>query len=219
MIKQQIVKNIKKRLLAIPSLWNGKKAIIEMKNHNYPHWKQMEWIGFYFQYLCQRCLSKEMKIPGPKYNRVEFDGFLNIPWDFKAHPINDSQNKIKLEFIVNDRSGIENAIKEYGFVGLILAIGKAEYNDINRNFQCWHKELKGGLSKYEMERINRGAPSRLRKVAFRLEKILLVLIDENILKTSKSFQEGFRNSNGNLRNSKITLNLKDIEPIEIIKFN
>lgn len=219
MINKKNIKNIKKILSEVCFFWDGKKSILEMKSDNYPHWRQMEWIGFYFQYLCTKFLSKEMSIPGPKYDRVEFDGFLGIPWDFKVHPVNDSKQKIKTEIIVNDRMGIEKAIREYGMVGLILAIGKAEYNDIDRNFQSWHKKLKGGLSKYEIERINRGASSRLRKVSFSLEKIMFVLVDKEMLQKAKSFQSGFRNSNGNLRNPKITINLMDIKPVEIINFN
>ena len=32
------------KLKKIPKFWNGRKAILEMKMNNYPHWKQMEWI-------------------------------------------------------------------------------------------------------------------------------------------------------------------------------
>ena len=43
----------------------------------------MEWIGFYFQFLCERYLSSILEISGPKYGKVEFDAFKNIPWDFR----------------------------------------------------------------------------------------------------------------------------------------
>ena len=33
-----------------------------------------------------------MKIPGPKYRNTEFDGFKEIPWDFKAYTINTSSH-------------------------------------------------------------------------------------------------------------------------------
>ena len=39
--------------------------------------------------MCETILSEDefMDIPGPKYGKVEFDGFKSIPWDFKAHSI------------------------------------------------------------------------------------------------------------------------------------
>ena len=41
-----IAKQIGEGLKNIPTMWDGKKAILEMKENEYPHWKQMEWIGF-----------------------------------------------------------------------------------------------------------------------------------------------------------------------------
>lgn len=122
-------------LKKIPQVWNGKKAILEMKNADFPHWKQMEWIGFCFQFLCEKYLSKVAEIPGSKYGNVTFDGFNVIPWNFKAHAMNTSSHQI----IVNDSEATASAIKDYGQVGLILAIGKVVCNDANRRFQKWQK--------------------------------------------------------------------------------
>jgi len=209
----QISKQIGEQIRNIPKIWDGKKAIVEMKESGYSHWKQMEWIGFYFQFLCEKYLSSVMDIPGPKYGRVEFDAFKNIPWDFKAHATNTSSHKI----IVNDSEATANGIKDYGAVGLILAIGNVLYNDENRTFQKWHEKLKGGKSKYETERIKRGAWSRLRKVSFDLQQISFIKITDSTLVKCGSFQKDFRNSDGNPRRSKILLDLEKIDD-ELIYF-
>ena len=39
------------KLIDIPKYWDGRESILEMKESGYPQWKQMEWIGFYFQTL------------------------------------------------------------------------------------------------------------------------------------------------------------------------
>lgn len=197
----------------IPRIWDGKKAISEMKKANFSHWKQMEWIGFYFQFLCEKYLSEFIEIPGSKYGRVEFDGFKIIPWDFKAHAINTSSHQI----IVNDSEAIAKGIKDYGAVGLILALGEVVYNDKRRTFQQWHEKLKGGLSKYSKERIKRGAWSRLRKVSFNLQQISFIKITDNTLIKCGSFQRDFRNSGGQPRREKVLLNLEDINE-ELIHF-
>ncbi len=200
-------------LKRIPKNWDGKTSILEMKDAGYNQWRQMEWIGFYFQFLCEKFLKNILTIPGPGYGNVTFDGFREIPWDFKAHAINTSSHQI----IVNDSEATANAIKDYGGVGLILAMGEVKYNDNKRTFQKWHEELKGGQSKYELERINRGAWSRLRKVEFNLKQISFIKIDDTVLIKCGSFQRDFRNSNGRPRREKILLDLEKLDE-EIVYF-
>jgi len=209
----KIAKEISRCLRRIPVFWDGKKSILEMKNAGYNQWRQMEWIGWYFQFLCEKFLKNKMKIPGPKYGNMEFDAFKRIPWDFKTHVMNTSSHKI----IVNDSEAISRGIKEFGGVGLILAIGKVKYNDEKRSFQKWHEKLKGGKSRYELERIKRGAWSRLRKVEFKLEQISFIRIDDSLLVKCGSFQRDFRNANGTPRREKVLLDLEKLDE-EIIFF-
>jgi len=206
-------KQIGEILKRIPKLWDGRKSILKMKKANFPHWKQMEWIGFYFQFLCEKYLSGIMEIPGPKYGKVEFDGFKNIPWDFKAHAMNTSSHQV----IVNDSEATANGIKDYGAVGLVLALGKVLYNDEDRTFQKWHEALKGGKSKYEIERIKRGAWSRLRKVSFDLQQISFIRITDDTLIKCGSFQRDFRNAGGQPRREKVLLDLEKIDE-ELVYF-
>lgn len=218
MISIKLIEKLEELLSKFPTVWDGRDAILEMKNKDYAHWKQMEWIGFYFQFLCDTKLPPLIKIPGPKFGRVEFDGFSEIPWDFKAHPSRNAKGKNNDSVIVNDQLAIKAAIKQFGTAGLILAIGDAEYNDIDREFQLWHKEMKGGLSNYEKKRLLRDAPSRLRKTSFQLTEIDLILLDSDIVENLGSFQEGFRNSDGSPRNAKVLLDITSVKPIKIIKF-
>ncbi len=218
MISKKLITELEKLLAKMPAMWDGRKAILEMRDAGYAHWKQMEWIGFYFQFLCDTKLTSVLEIPGPKYGRVEFDGFSEIPWDFKAHPDKNATGQENKSVIVNDRLAIVAAIKQFGGAGLILAIGDAVYNDQDRSFQIWHQELKGGLSNYEKERILRKAPSRLRKTSFKLKEIRLILLDDKAVQGLGSFQEGFRNSDGSPRNAKVLLGLDEVIPVSIIKF-
>ena len=190
---EEIIKRLK-----IPPVWKGKDAIVEMKENNYPHWRQLEWMGFIFQYLCEKHLADIFEFQQPRYGNVSFDGLYKIPFDFKAHAINTSSHQI----IVNDSEAIGNAIKEYGSVGLILALGQVEYNDEERTFQKWHDELKGGISEYTKARIKRGAWSRLRKFTFDLKQISLIEITDKTLVKCGSFQANFRNSDGSPRRKK-----------------
>jgi hypothetical protein len=209
----RISKQIGKVLKKISKRWDGRKSILAMQKSDFPHWKQMEWTGFYFQFLCEKYLSDIMDIPGPRYGNVSFDSFKHIPWDFKAHAMNTSSHQV----IVNDSQATANAIKDYGKVGLILAIGKVLYNDEDRTFQKWHERLKGGKSEYELERIKRGAWSRLRKVSFNLQQISFIKITDDTLVKCGSFQTDFRNANGKPRRSKVLIDLEKIDK-ELVYF-
>ncbi|MBU5575111.1 MAG: hypothetical protein KQA40_01430, partial [Candidatus Aenigmarchaeota archaeon] len=72
-------------------------------------------------------------------------------------------------------------------------------------------------SNYELERIKRGAWSRLRKVEFNLKQISFIKIDDSVLIKCGSFQRDFRNSNGRPRQEKVLLDLEKLDE-EIIYF-
>ena len=201
---EKIAKKLAGSLKKIPREWDGKEAILEMKENGSRHWKQMEWMGFYFEFLCEKFLPEE----GEKvsYGKVVFDGFFEVPWDYKAHAINTSSHDV----VMNSREAVENAIADYGSIGIIVAIGDVEYNDEDGTFKKWHSKLKGGKSKFEKERIKRRSWSRLRKVAFSLKEIVFVRIDKKVLENAGSFQKGFRNADGKLRQEKIRINLEDL---------
>jgi hypothetical protein len=204
----------------MPRHWDAKEAIMEMKNSGDKQWRQMEWIGFYFQYLCEKRLKSIMQLQQPRYGKTSFDGFLSCAWDFKVHPKKNSKGQIISSVIINDTEATLKAIDQFGSVGLLLAAGNAKYNDEDRSLQAWHKNLKGGLSKYENQRILRDAPSRLRKVSFDLEEILFIKIDTDTLKKTGEFQKGFRNSDGSPRRVKILLDLNTLttEIVSSIKY-
>ncbi len=213
MIKKETIKTISETLKELPKRWDGKKAILEMKNNNFNQWKQMEWIGFYFEFLCQKYLKEIMKFHKIKYGNTSFDGFLEVPFDFKSHAINTEKHDV----VINDTEAITKAIEEYNYVITIIALGEVEYNDKDRSFQKWHEKIKGGKSKYELERIKRGAWSRLRKTKFNIQELIFVKINKGTLEKSGSFQKDFRNADGSLRRSKVMINLEKLDDEEIIK--
>jgi hypothetical protein len=192
------------KLKDILQIWDGKSAILKLKAANY-QWRQMEWIGWYFEHLCRTQLKEIMSIPGPRHGNVGFDGLTEIPWDFKAHS-EQAGNQV----IVNDTEATEWAIENYGAVGLILAHGSVMYDE-DGSFKIWHDELKGMRSDYEETRIREGRPSRRRKTRFDLKKIDIIRLDTS----NARFQEGMRNADGSPRRPKVLLNLRDIGPMVV----
>lgn len=204
--KSELEQILSELLPNIPDSISGKEAILQMKSEGSPNWKQMEWIGFWFEHLVSRHLlpagnDRELS----KHGKTTFDLRRQYIWDLKSHP---NQSK---SLILNDRSAIEECLKEEAGLGFIILSGDVEY-DKTGEFKKWHDALKGGTSAYEKSRILRNAPSRRRKVNFtptsvdaywfskvsEIEKCLM----EGIL---SEFQTGMRNSNGKSRKPKIMI--------------
>lgn len=199
------------KLSNFPFHWDGKDCILELKKADF-QWKQMEWMGFYFEYLCNIRLQPPFEIPGPKYGRVKFDAFWNFPWDFKAHSATNRVGAKQHQVIVNDKTAIHSALAEYGKFGLIVAICEAKFNDEDRAFKVWHDELKGEQSDYERDRIQRGAPSRYRKVSLDVCRYSVFVLDSDSLAVLRSLNQG-RNSNANPRKPKYQIDLRKMKPV------
>ena len=206
---KNLAEKINNRLLHIPKKWDGENAILDMKRGCSPNWKQMEWIGFYFEFLSEkRLVSIDFNNINKKF--LVFDGFYKIPWDLKAHSIYDKNGKKNNKVILNHRDAVNEAIKEHKDMGIIIAMGTAIY-DRGGKFKRYHDTLKGDTSSYEKKRIKRDAPSRMRKYSFSLRQIAYIKINKELFDNSGVFQKGFMNSNGKERGGKVLLNLKDLE--------
>jgi hypothetical protein len=166
----------KSALATLPTDWEGKAAILELKAAN-NNWRQMEWWAFYFEYLCFPRLMHEFTIPGDRFASVTFDLKRSVNWDLKSKAIKSDDKRA----ILNDRAAMEESIRRYGEHGAIIALCDVEYDDDNRTFQKWHTELKGGMSAYEQTRIKRTAVSRYRKTRAHLMELLLLRFDADAL--------------------------------------
>lgn len=209
MISQNIVDIVEKLQNAsrnMPKVWDGRSAILEMKEGGSRQWRQMEWMGFYFEFLCETRFEGIIDIPGKKYGNTTFDAFREISWDFKAHAANTTRHDV----VTNDVEAIKNTLNDYEYYGIILAIGEVEYNDEKRTFKQWHDQLKEGVSKYETNRINRGAMSRRRKTEFVLSEIHFICLNSETLDQCSSLYHQGRNSNGKPRPPKFNVNIQKI---------
>ncbi len=220
MLEREMNEIFEKLSKNLPDFWDGKECIEYMKKKGCRNWKQMEWIGFYFQFMCEKILSKNdfMQVPGPKYGNVEFDGFKTIPWDFKAHSINKNKSD-NGKIPTNGSAESIKAIEEYGTIGFIIISGDSDFDDENQTFKKWHDIFKGGTSSYEKERIRRKAPSRKRKTNFTPKELIFVFVDKNNIQSCGKFQAKFRNADGSARNPKLMLDVKNNLSLKIQRFN
>lgn len=205
------IASAKQALQCLPIEWEGKESVLALKDADY-NWKQMEWWAFYFELLCRTRLNGVFEIPGDRYYSVRFDAKKTINWDFKAKAIKSDDHRA----ILNDCAAMDNAVKTYGQHGLIIALCDVEYNDNDRSFQRWHESLKGGKSKYEIQREKRTSISRYRKTRARLTEILFLIVNSTNIKLLEIHHQG-RNSNGKPRPPKYMLNFDTLQDFVVDK--
>lgn len=208
------VQSLKKFLSKLPTKWVGKKSVLELKEANF-NWRQMEWWGFYFEYLCYQRLGGTFTIPGDRYGKAKtacFDIKGSINWDLKAKAIKSDDHRS----ILNDTEAMNLSVKKYGAHGLVIALCDVEYNDVNRSFQKWHQELKGGKSKYEINREQRTSVSRYRKTKAELQEILFLVVTSKNISSLGIHHQG-RNSNGKPRPPKYMLDYDLLEKFLVDK--
>lgn len=205
MVEKKIVDTVEKLRLAsqnMPKVWDGKESILEMKNADYKRWRQIEWLESYFKFLCQKHFGGIINIPGQKYSNMRFDAFREISWDFKVQAANTTIYNI----IASGTEAIADTISNYGYYGMILAIGSVEYNDKEKTFKKWHDELRKEIYQYDTNRINRGVMSRTSKAAFVLEEIHFICFNSKALhKCCGMLQDSFGNTGSSKPKPKETI--------------
>jgi hypothetical protein len=195
----------------LPKRIDGKEAILELKRIDY-NWRQMEWIGWYFEHILFTTIIEALGgTGGPTFGNTAIDYKKKYVWDFKAHPILTPKGTKNDTMILNDKEAMDLCIQKYHGIGFIVIYGNAIF-DQTGEFKAWHDALKGGHSDYEKERIKRGAPSRIRKSAFEIDHIeALFFNNSEVLNRGVSdcwisfFQEGMRNADGSPRRSKYAI--------------
>ena len=210
MLEKQIVNMVGKLRLAsqnMPKIWDGRKCILEMKDAGFKEWQQIEWLDPYFKFLCQKHFDGIIDMPGKKYGITEFDAFCEISWDFKLQAVNTTTYSI----IANNVDAIVKIINDSRYYGMILAIGEVEYNDQEKTFKKWQNQLTLQQYQHDTNRINRGAMSRYRKIAFLLSEIHFICLNSKTLnQCSVLFQTGFGNADSNSRHTKIMIDIRNI---------
>lgn len=188
---------------------DGRGAILEMKNNNFPGWQELEWAGYHTKYLIQKECELKISDKVQPYDLDKKRHFVkgNFVWDARFNA--EDSNYVPL----GDVTEYDDIIKRNNGIG-ILAVESAVSCDRDGDFRRWHEEQKGGSSVYTLTREMEGRPVRLRKTAYMITKVLAYFFPADIWKNgidegwiSDKFQRTMRNADGSPRNPKYRLNL------------
>lgn len=198
----------------LPIDLDGEEAISWMMENGSKNWRQMEWIGWFYEERTRETLISSLGgSPGMTFGNTSFDYYLDgRHYDFKAHCLYNPHGAKNNDVIVNDCEAFNQAA-ENGGITLVLLMGEASFDD-DGSFKKWHDALKGKPSKYVLEGNQTGRSSRTRKSAFQLTEIQIIEFND-ISDVQHGLDSGWlkvtsqgRNSNGKPRPPKYTLCLK-----------
>lgn len=197
----------------LPRFWDGKTAILEMKSAGFNQWKQMEWPGFYLEFLSRQILPRIFGKQSDLFGNTRFDGFLGVPWDLKCKGLTDPGGNQTTTMYLNDERATIDAIDRFGMTLLVVVFGEYTFDDENQTFYSWHESIKGPKSNYQLADPNR--KSRRRKVGFSPNGLnLYVFTHEHIRNQANGFElrsQG-KNSNGKPRPYKYLLDVAKFQP-------
>lgn len=102
---------------AVPDHWDGRQAVIEMRDAEFSQWRQTEWPGFYFEFKGIPAMVDAFGGGPRQVGAVRFDYALEHLWDLKCHA-----NSARSLAPLNDQASMLAAIAE-GALGLIVLSG------------------------------------------------------------------------------------------------
>ena len=177
------------------------KTSSEEFNHalnNYLHWRQMEWVEAYFNFLCEEKLSDLLKFPELAYSQMHFPALIEIPWIFKSYIQNTGNSKI----ILSDALLVIQALTSYHEIGVIIASGLIRYPEEKKE-EASHF----GKNKEEIKTVMK---EMRQHSEFILKEIHFVPVSYDFLETCETFQPKEVKSEESLR-EKIVLEIPKIK--------
>ncbi|MDM8085144.1 hypothetical protein QUV83_10240 [Cellulomonas cellasea] len=174
----------------LPSHWDGREAVLEMRESGSTQWRQMEWAGFYFEEKVREVLNEAYPTPpvgGPqvRFGSTVFDyASATRVWDAKAHtamrvmlpdgePYRDSGDAVCW---LNDARAMRECVELQG-LGFLVAEGLSGF-DTTGEFKDWHKDLGNRAGRKVREYVPSTGRSRPRKASFTPLELRAVWIED-----------------------------------------
>ncbi len=148
---------------AIDATWDGRRCVEAMRDAEFRHWRQTEWIGWHFEYVGIAALVNAFGGGPKRVLNTSFDYCLRTTWDLKAHSTGRENAAI-----LNDLDAIEAGLTEPRGLGFIVLTGDPDYSD-SIAFDTWHRARRGAGPSHERSRALKSGFTPLRLDAYHLQ--------------------------------------------------
>ncbi|WP_264028985.1 hypothetical protein [Cellulosimicrobium sp. SH8] len=134
----------------LPSHWDGRACVQEMRREEFAGWRQSEWPGWYAEFKGFPVLNEAFPMPetgGPRrrFGNTVFDYALGRVWDLKAHTETkrfvpgDTNAPGGTVIILNDAEAALECIGSQG-LGFLIISGRSIFDD-DGAFDDWHRDF------------------------------------------------------------------------------
>lgn len=201
--------------------WNGIDCYKEMIDNNFNNAYQAEWAGFYLEYKFSNFLksnqeykkycvyiSDEDEIQNKTKDSIDLDLWFDDQkyyGDLKTHDIDQN-------LLGNDKKSILNAIELYNKVWYVVFSHRTiKDKNLGEVTEFWNIELNKRFKETRVGKIKK-LDSYLSKMknSVKLDNFTILEINKFNQQYLKDFNQG-KNSNNNIRNTKISIKKADIE--------
>ena len=178
------------------------------------NWRQMEWFGWYSEFLANRLTSisrsrRRFATGGGSWMNFDYE-YDSMLFDLKASASSGGKT------ITNDLHAISEAVTLDGAMTFVVVHG-APVMDDDGSFMQWHDALKGKQTAYAQANRANGRPRRLRKAAIVLDAVKIYRLDANAVADMPVMRQG-RNENGRPRPVKMLLDESLASPVAVARF-
>lgn len=178
------------------------EAITEMHQNGFRNWQQTEWAGWYFEYIFNKFIKESKLDKHIKYGPPSGPLKVNLDLWF---PMNDFYGDLKAhsedspDIMGNDIETVRLVVNAYSRLWYVV---------------CEHetsKDINSAASQQRIDYINsvtgeqKTLPRRDIKASVKFTKLIILEINPNNLPHFKTTQEGWTNSDGNVRAPKISI--------------
>lgn len=181
---------------AVSGAWDGRRCVETMRDAEFRHWRQTEWIGWYFEYVGIAALVNAFGGAPRRVLNTSFDYSLRTMWDLKAHTTGGENAAI-----LNALDAIEAGLAEPGGLGFIVLTGEPDYSD--STFDAWHRGQRGAGPAHERSRSLKSAFTPRRLDAYHLEDATALAVARE--RGELSIMAQGRQPDGSLRKPKLKL--------------
>lgn len=148
---------------AIDTTWDGRRCVETMRDSEFRHWRQTEWIGWHFEYVGIAALVNAFGGGPRRIRNTSFDYSLRTTWDLKAHSTGGENAAI-----LNDLDAIEAGLTEPSGLGFIVLTGDPDFSGSGA-FDAWHRAQRGAGPAHERSRELKSGFTPLRLDAYHLK--------------------------------------------------
>lgn len=186
---------------AISTCWDARECVEKMREADFAHWKQTEWIGWQLEFVGIPALVNAFGGGPRKVLNTSFDYGLRSTWDLKARSEGKGPSSP-----LNDLDAVHACLDEGGGLGFVVLSGTPDYS-ASTEFDSWHRRERGAGPAHERSRPLKSGFAPTTLDAFHLPD--RAALDDATARGDYSTMQQGRQQSGSARKPKLQIKMQN----------